>query len=66
MEITLNSKTINIDNDINIKDLLSLKGYENKMIAVAINGEFIPKSCHKAHVIKDRDEIEIVAPMQGG
>ena len=66
MEITVNSKIINIDNDTNTKELLSSQGYQNKIIAIAINGKFVPKSSYETHIIKENDEIEIVAPMQGG
>ncbi len=66
MEITLNGSVTHASENVTINELLLSSDYKDKMVAVAINGEFIPKSDHKTHIINDKDEIEIVAPMQGG
>ncbi len=66
MRITLNGEIIRLENVTNISKLLSSQGYENKMVAIAVNGAFVPRSSYDTHVINDKDEIEIVAPMQGG
>jgi sulfur carrier protein len=49
-----------------IASLLIAEGYANKTVAVARNGTFVPRSQHAATLVQDGDEIEIVAPMQGG
>lgn len=46
--------------------LLQSEGYDGKLVAVAINGAFVPKKQYADTTIKDGDKIEIVAPMQGG
>ncbi len=66
MEIILNGEIIEVKNTMNINELLQSQGYKNKMVAVAINGSFVPKSSYEAHIINNKDDIEIVAPMQGG
>lgn len=66
MKITLNGQPCTLDKAISITELLSNKGYEGKTVAVAVNNNFIPKSTHETHMIKDNDRIEVVAPMQGG
>ncbi len=67
MKIILNGKISNIEKEeITIDELISLKNYQNKTIAIAINGKFVPKSSYKNQQINDGDEVEIVAPMQGG
>lgn len=42
------------------------QGYHSSHMAVAINGTFVPKSAHETLQVNDGDEIDIVAPMQGG
>ncbi len=66
MKIILNGEAFKISENTNINALLSSHGYKDKTVAVALNGNFIPKLSYEAHIIKANDEIEIVAPMQGG
>ncbi len=66
MDVILNGKKIKLDGATNISRLLSVHGYADKLVAVAVNGHFVAKSQHDEHVINNNDEIEIVAPMQGG
>ncbi|MFP4098712.1 MAG: sulfur carrier protein ThiS [Alphaproteobacteria bacterium] len=67
MEITLNGKTRQLDNSSpGIPVLLEQEGFANKKIAIAINGKFVPRSAYDTHIINNNDNIEIVAPMQGG
>lgn len=49
-----------------VADLLSAPPYEGKLVAVAINGAFIPRSDYTTTALKDGQTLEIVAPMQGG
>jgi sulfur carrier protein len=49
-----------------LQTLLDGEGYKGKIIAVARNGEFVPRASYTNINLKDGDEIEIVAPMQGG
>lgn len=66
MIITLNGQQHALDKSLNITELLSANGYEGKIVAVAVNGDFVPKSKYDTHNLQDNDRIEIVAPMQGG
>lgn len=49
-----------------IEELLLEQGYEPQGIAVALNGEFVPKSTYAETRISAADDIEVVSPMQGG
>jgi sulfur carrier protein len=50
-----------------LTDLCSSLGYgENAKIATAVNGDFVPATARKTYDIAIDDEIEIVAPRQGG
>lgn len=63
--VTINGEKQALNETVSIAALLEHRG-QKAGVAVAINGEFVPKSQHAAHILKDADEIEIVAPMQGG
>lgn len=49
-----------------IADVLKESGYDGKLVAVARNGSFVPRASYANTNLQDGDEIEIVAPMQGG
>ncbi len=66
MIIKINGKKSQINNPINVNDLLLKHGYKDKLVAVAINGDFVPRSSYDDFLINEQDDIEIVAPMQGG
>jgi sulfur carrier protein len=45
---------------------LAALGYEDAVVATALNGEFVPARKRAATPVKPGDRIEIVAPRQGG
>ncbi|PCI57319.1 MAG: thiamine biosynthesis protein ThiS [Alphaproteobacteria bacterium] len=66
MKITINGTIKTIDNAMNIHNFLISEGYEDKLVAIAINNHFIARTAYNDYTIQDNDIIEIVAPMQGG
>ncbi len=63
--ISLNGKRVSVS-ETRLKDMMISQGYHSSHMAVAINGTFVPKSAHETLQVNDGDEIDIVAPMQGG
>lgn len=63
--VTINGQKQALNDTVSIAALLERR-CQSAGVAVAINGEFVPKSQHAAHILHDADDIEIVAPMQGG
>ena len=66
MKITINGKPQNFTAPLDIAATLEQTGYAGKIVAVALNGEFVSRSNYADTILKDGDDIEIVAPMQGG
>ncbi len=66
MKITLNGAEKPLEAETSIAALLEKEGYADKLVAVAVNGTFVPRTLHGTAIIKNGDQIEIVAPMQGG
>jgi sulfur carrier protein len=65
MNITINGqKKQNASPDL--LALLDAEGYKDKVVAVARNGEFVPRGEYANTNLQDGDDLEIVAPMQGG
>jgi sulfur carrier protein len=45
---------------------LSELGYRGAVVATALNGEFVPAADRQAARLSEGDELEVLAPMQGG
>ena len=41
-------------------------GFHDRVVATALNGEFVAAHCRSNTQLSDGDRVEIVAPMQGG
>lgn len=66
IEIELNGETKSMPQPLTIEQALAHWGYSSSEIAVALNGEFVPRSRYNECQINAQDTIEIVAPIQGG
>ncbi len=50
----------------NLDGLLSELEYEGRHFAIALNYDVVPRARWAATALKDGDQIEIIAPRQGG
>lgn len=66
MKIIINGEEKTLEAPLNLYDVLVQEDVIGMMIAVARNGEFVPKENYQSVSISEGDQIEIVAPMQGG
>lgn len=47
-------------------EVLKALDVQQKYVAIALNGACIPKVAFASTTLRERDEIEILVPMQGG
>lgn len=66
MNYVLNGQSHKMVQTMNVADMLQHHGYENMIVAVAINDHFVPRSSYNERYIQTDDIVDIVAPMQGG
>jgi sulfur carrier protein len=45
---------------------LSVLGFRDAIVATALNGEFVPVGSRSSVHLKEGDQLEVLAPMQGG
>jgi len=65
MTIILNGENRSLEQPDNLKNLLAQWGYQSGF-AVAINGDFVPRSLYESTQVDHGDDVEIVTPMKGG
>ncbi len=66
MIIRVNGEETEVPAGTTITGLLATLSVATDGRAVAVNLMFVPKSRHASHELSAGDEVEIVAPMQGG
>ena len=52
--------------EITLQEVLTAFGYQDHFFAVALNRECVPRHQYAAKIIKEKDSIEVLSPMQGG
>ena len=65
MRISLNGNSHEVEADT-LADALTVLGYGGAIIATAVNGQFVTTAAREDRHLSEGDEIEVVAPMQGG
>lgn len=65
MKILLNGEAFATDAKT-LDELCAQLGFAEAKIATAVNGSFVAAASREATPLTDADEIEIVAPRQGG
>jgi sulfur carrier protein len=66
MNLTINGQTQTIETPQTLLTLLSHLGYDIHSIAVALDGQFIPRSFYTTTLLNADQSLEILSPMQGG
>lgn len=64
--IQVNGAARELPEAVSISALLTTLGYDGRPVAVAVNHLCVKRSEHVTAVVRDGDEIEILAPMAGG
>lgn len=66
MRLHINGKIHDFETIPHLQHLLEKLGYESVSVAVALNGRFVPRDQYAYCQLSDGQELEVVAPMQGG
>ena len=66
MNIAINGENRTFGASINLKQLISELGLENKRLAIEVNQTIVPRSEYETYLLKDDDKLEIVQAIGGG
>ena len=65
MRILVNGESRDVES-ASLSDALCELGYGDATVATALNGDFVPVSARADTALQAGDQLEVVAPMQGG
>ncbi len=68
MRLTLNGVADDLPDDTRLPDLLARNGHTTaaRGVAVAINGEVVPRAQWPTYPLSDGDSVELLVAVQGG
>jgi sulfur carrier protein len=66
INISLNNEPHQLSAATLLSDAIVQWGFGETKIAVAINGEFVPRSTYSSRELREGDQIDIVKPVGGG
>ncbi len=64
--VFLNGQPKEVSIGISLTQAIAAWEYTQSDFAVAVNQQFVPRSDHHKTVLNEGDQIEIIAPIQGG
>lgn len=66
IELSVNNENKSLVDNTLLSDAMQQWGYGDSKVAVAINGEFVPRSTYTERKLLNGDQIDIVKPVGGG
>ena len=66
IKISVNGEIKEINTNLNVNELIDELGYTAKGFAVAVNTTFVAIDAYESTLINENDQIDILAPVQGG
>lgn len=66
MKLVVNGEVQSVDGATTVDGLVAALGLERRGLAVAVNGEVVPRSTWTDHDLADGDQIEVLTIAQGG
>lgn len=64
--VTVNDEVQALDGVATVDALVDQMGYERRGLAIAVNGEVVPRSTWGRHRLAEGDQVEILTIAQGG
>ena len=66
ISVVINGKNTELPNSMTLLEYLTIKGLAERRLAVAHNGDVVPRDRYADAVISEGDILEIVRPVGGG
>ena len=66
MQVTVNGTNTDVDPALTVAALIAARGETPRRVAVALNGEVVPRSRWETTGLTDGDSVEVLAPTAGG
>jgi sulfur carrier protein len=66
MRLTVNGAPTEVDQEVTVAALIATLTDQRRRVAVAVNGEVVPRSSWETTPLRDGDSVEVLAAVAGG
>ncbi len=66
MHVTVNGTDEDVETGITVAALVRVRTEEQRRVAVALNGDVVPRSSWDATHLSEGDRVEVLVPVAGG
>ncbi len=66
MRLTVNGEAVQLDDGATVGDLVAARAQEHRRVAVARNGDVVPRSAWTSTPLEDGDAVELLVAVAGG
>jgi sulfur carrier protein len=66
VQVTVNGEATDLAADSTVADLVAVRSGAHDRVAVALNGDVVPRSSWPGTRLSDGDTLEVLAPTAGG
>jgi sulfur carrier protein len=66
VQVTVNGTNADVDPALTVAALIAARGEAPRRVAVALNGEVVPRSRWESTGLTNGDSVEVLAPTAGG
>lgn len=66
MKIVLNGEPVDVESETTVGELVDRFGRGRSGIAVAVNGDVVPRTIWDSHGLDDGNDVEVLTAAQGG
>jgi sulfur carrier protein len=66
MQVTVNGVPDDVVEEMTVAQLVDARAEQRRWVAVALNGDVVPRSGWAATILRDGDSVEVLVPVAGG
>jgi len=66
MQVVINGERQELEKPMTVEEMMQRFGFDKNVGAVAVNMTFVPSDKYGETVLKEGDEVEVLAPVCGG
>jgi sulfur carrier protein len=64
--VSLNNESRECSSEQTLSQLLMQWGFDSAKVAIAVNEDFVPRSQYESYCLENGDQVDVLAPVQGG
>jgi sulfur carrier protein len=64
--VTVNGQPLDYRDGMSVADVLKARNYIFRMLAVSVNGQFVPRKAYATTIVPDGADVQVIHMISGG